>query len=184
MLGLAPAASAQDIFLNGVKVNGLTDQHFEGASVRFDDKGNVHLSIPDVRVHHDAQKTASRKEAPKLRRTYWLVASQTNPGATQYNVDVHVNGQFVTRLVSADARQLTVNVNKFLVPGNNTVVFTAIKDLGKARRSFAEADELTFFLGEGAASGHQITIDRTLVRYTRTAAEVDNDTATFTFLAE
>lgn len=46
-LALAPfGVHAGSIFLNGVKIDGITNQKFEKATVRIDEAGNVHIDAP------------------------------------------------------------------------------------------------------------------------------------------
>ena len=85
---------------------------------------------------------------------------------------------------SADKRQVTLNVTKHLRPGNNVVVFTAIKRIDATRKSFSANDEFSVILGQGKESGNQLTIERTLARYTRTAADVQNHSQTLQITAE
>lgn len=177
---------AADVFINGVKVSGLTSETFDKAQVRFDEKGDVHITVPDVKIRFEGSPTEgsskgavtgrAEAEKPRLSRDYFLISSQTSPGATQYDIEIHINGRFVTRARSADGKQLTIKLNEYLSPGDNTVVFTAVKRLGEGRKSFSRQDEFTLLLGQGEASGQQIIIEKTLVRYSRDASQVDNDT--------
>ncbi|MCP3144926.1 hypothetical protein [Pyxidicoccus xibeiensis] len=47
MLALVPVgALAGSVFLNGVKIDGVTNQKFEKATVRIDEAGNIHIDAP------------------------------------------------------------------------------------------------------------------------------------------
>ncbi|WP_426751460.1 hypothetical protein [Myxococcus sp. Y35] len=47
VLALSPfGAHAGSVFLNGVKIDGVTNQKFEKATVRIDEAGNVHIDAP------------------------------------------------------------------------------------------------------------------------------------------
>ncbi|MFP2928243.1 hypothetical protein ACLESO_24195, partial [Pyxidicoccus sp. 3LG] len=47
VLALAPVgALAGSVFLNGVKIDGVTNQKFEKATVRIDEAGNIHIDAP------------------------------------------------------------------------------------------------------------------------------------------
>lgn len=185
VLAAASSAVAGDVYLNGVKVTGLRDQLFEGADVRFDRKGDVHITIKGVTVQVQGDKSggAQALPAPGLQHTYFLVSSKTNPGMTQYDIQVHINGEFVTKCRSGDT-QLALDVTRFLRPGQNEVVFTAFKDLSGARRAFSADQRFTLILGRGSARGDQIVIERTLATYLRTAADVSNDSHQVTVSAE
>ena len=44
---LAPvSALAASVYLNGVRIDGVTNQKFEKATVRIDEQGNVHIDAP------------------------------------------------------------------------------------------------------------------------------------------
>jgi hypothetical protein len=48
---MAPASAlAASVYLNGVKIDGLTGQKFEKATVRIDEKGDVYIDAPGYRV--------------------------------------------------------------------------------------------------------------------------------------
>jgi hypothetical protein len=176
-------AVAGDVFLNGVKVNGLRDQSFPGADVRFDTSGNIHITVTGVSVElqrdDSAAVRASKRVTPPVKSLYYLISSKTTPGLTQYDIQVHVNGEFVTKCRATD-RQLAMEISRFLRPGRNQVVFTAFKDLSSPRKSFSPDQRFTLLLGKGMARGDQIVIERTLATYVRTAADISNDSVAIT----
>jgi hypothetical protein len=48
---MAPAAAlAGSVYLNGVRIDGVTNQKFEKATVRIDEKGDVHITAPGYAV--------------------------------------------------------------------------------------------------------------------------------------
>jgi hypothetical protein len=64
---MAPAtASAASVYLNGVRIDGVTNQKFEKATVRIDEKGDVHISAPGyaVRVESAPAPVAPRPAPP------------------------------------------------------------------------------------------------------------------------
>jgi hypothetical protein len=185
LLVVASSASAGDVYLNGVKVDGLRDQLFQNADVRFDGKGDVHITVKGVTVQVQGApgSVGQTAAAPGLQHHYFLVSSKTSPGATQYDIQVHINGQFVTKCRSADG-QLAMDVTRFLRPGQNQIVFTAFKNLADARKAFGSDQKFTLILGRGKSRGDQIVIERTLSTYVRTAADVSNDSHAVTVAAD
>ncbi|MBH23727.1 MAG: hypothetical protein CMH57_04530 [Myxococcales bacterium] len=191
VLATATTAAAVDVYLNGVKVNGITSQDFEDVDVRFDEKGDVHITVDGVKVQM-VDKLQRDKDAGAVGRSatssatlahkYWLISDQSARGMAQYDIDVHINGQYVTR-VKNDAPQVVLEVTRYLVPGRNTVVFTAIKSIPDQRRSFSPDHHITLLLGEGSRDTKQLTIDRSLVEYKRMANQVENHTETMVFEA-
>lgn len=183
---VAPA-HAVDVYLNGAKVDGaLRDQTFKGAEVRFDAKGDVHITIKGVKVHVVEQRADGQGSAvqqrPALTQRYWMVFQTNKPGKVQYTFEVHINGKLAVR-ADGKRRQMVEDVSKLLMPGTNTVVVTAIKDLSGGRQSLSPDDTFSLLLGEGSGAGDQLTIDKTLFRYERFASQVDNHTQTFTVKA-
>jgi hypothetical protein len=184
-LAAAPPALAQargDVYLNGVKVNNtLSNQRFDKAEVVFDARGDVYITVPGVKVFtEDAAR--SQQALPAIpAKTWWLVAQQSAPGMTQYDIEVHVNGKLVKR-VKNDEPQEVIDLASFLKPGQNEVSFTAIKDLAQTRRSFDAAHTFEIVIGQGAEQGPQgLVISSVAARYRRSAADVDNHTATARF---
>ena len=89
------------VFLNGVNIDTLRSQKFEKCNaVRIDDRGDVHLDCPGYQV--EAQAAPAPAQVPAalaaaITRRYWLVTEENDGAATQYEVDVFVNGVQVLR---------------------------------------------------------------------------------------
>ena len=45
-----PALAAGAVYLNGVRIDGVTNQKFEKATVRIDEKGDVHIDVVGFKV--------------------------------------------------------------------------------------------------------------------------------------
>ena len=178
LLSALPASAST--FLNGVNVDGVTNQTFENCTVSLDDRGNVHITAKGYEIHAMQPKTLTPQTPPPpppVTKHYFLIAEAE--GDSQYDVDVFINSVFVKRILSTDA-QLTLEVSKYLVSGRNTVHFTAVKNLKEGRKSIKRQDTLKIHLGEGAQTPETIVLDQVLIEYMRTAAEItnfDNDTA-------
>ena len=182
LMMIGATAQAADVFLNGVRVNGLSNQSFEDASIRFDAKGDVHITVKNVKVQMVEQSSGVQQKpaVAVLQKRYWLVGNQTVRGMTQYNVDVHINGQLVTRFKNNEMQQVK-EVTKYLLKGKNTVVFTAMKSIKDQRLSFSPEHAISILIGEGDDEGKQLTINRSMAEYKRFATQVENHTATETF---
>ncbi|MBZ4416645.1 hypothetical protein [Myxococcus sp. RHSTA-1-4] len=77
-LALAPmGALAGSVYLNGVKIDGVTNQKFEKATVRIDEAGNVHIDAPG----YAARVTAVTPAAPAAPVTASAAASAPVTGA-------------------------------------------------------------------------------------------------------
>jgi hypothetical protein len=62
---MAPAtALAASVYLNGVRIDGVTNQKFEKATVRIDDKGDVHINAPGYAVRVESAPAPMAAPAP------------------------------------------------------------------------------------------------------------------------
>ncbi|HVG64413.1 MAG TPA: hypothetical protein VNA24_37975 [Hyalangium sp.] len=62
---MAPAtASAASVYLNGVRIDGVTNQKFEKATVRIDEKGDVHINAPGYAVRVESAPAPAASVAP------------------------------------------------------------------------------------------------------------------------
>jgi len=201
---LLPGAgrAAPTISLNGVPIDGVVSQRFDNVSVVIDEQGNLNIVArgyavaraesglpaghappavpvaPALSPRPPAASTVPASAAAdlKLSRRYFVVAEQSEPGITEYDVSVFVNGRWVRELRS-DGDSEPFEVTRFLAPGSNKVTLVATKRLvGSARRSTSREATLRVILGEGSAGGGTVYLEVPLVSMTRTAA----DTETFT----
>jgi len=160
----ASAAHAQDIYLNGVKIERLRNQNFDHAQLRFDDKGDLHITVEGVQVLRKAEGELPAQ--PLVSQQYWLI-SQTTPAA-RCEVEVYLNARFVVKTRS-DGAPLAMDVSRYLSPGHNTITFRAAPLDGG---SLQQGDDTRFrvFLGAGQGGAGQLIIEDTLVTYERTAS--------------
>jgi hypothetical protein len=181
---LSSSTATASIFLNGVNIDGAVNQTIENCTVKIDDKGNVLIIAKGYEVRSTiAPPPKPTAPAPEpVTKQYFLVAQASTPALAQYDVDVFINHVWVKRVVSTES-QLVLDVSKHLRKGNNTVHFTAKKNLGEGRKSEAAAHSLTLHLGEGAVANATVVIDRPLIEYVRTAAELQTFDDDFVIVA-
>jgi hypothetical protein len=191
------------VFLNGVKIDGVTNQTFRGCDVTIDSSGNVLITAKGYRVERSETKTEnggapgqtvivqqseigpSPSQAPsRPSRRYFLVSMQNRTGATQYDVDVIVNGKFVGTIRSKEM-QVIKEITGWVHEGGNQVVMAAKKNYGGgARVSSSVADYFKIILGEGTENAGKVTLENPLVEFKRTADETSNPTQEFSFKAK
>lgn len=205
---LVPAtALATDIYVNGVRLTFLAGVTLPNATVRFDERGNVHITAPGYRLveqrHDGTERTlgdagtststpTSPPSPPEARpspdtrpipaaitRRYFVVAETNAPGQVQYNVDVMINGTLFRTYRDTPARVID-DITSRLRPGPNEVHMIARR---VGRRSSAATDYLRLTVGEGRAEGTTAVIDTTLVRFQRGANEVRTVEQTFSVFA-
>jgi hypothetical protein len=189
---LAPTAVfAAQLSINGVpigkvdlKVQGLENITFEKCTtMKVEPNGDVKIDCPgyDLQGALPAQPAEPVKPATpatpqvKVTKRYWLVTSQTQPGATQFDVDVYVNGKWAQRFKNDEAQKV-FELSKYLVQGPNKIIFAATKNLADARKSTSADAQYRFVLGEGDIAGANLRIDKVLLDLKRTAAEGENVT--------
>jgi hypothetical protein len=176
LAGAAPAFAGPTVSLNGVSIEGLTNQRFENCVVTIDAQGNVNIEAKGYAakpVVEPASPGAPAAAAERVTRRYFLSTEQTEPGATQYDIGVFINGRWVRELKSADPKAV-FEVTRFLRPGANKVVLAATKRIGDERASSSPDAVYRVVIGEGTVSGDRISIQKPLVEMTRNAAETQD----------
>jgi len=181
-LTAAAAEAERSVYLNGARIDGVTEQTIRGADIRFDSMGNVHIKATGYRVQPQGDGTMV-PSAPKLASRYWLFSSKAKPGATGYEVEIFINGHFVRKVRSHDA-QVIQEVSGYLQPGKNIIHFKAAKDAKRPETSKSPADFFKLIVGVGDTKGEQLVIQRTLVEYRRTAKETGSFDDEYTFAAK
>ena len=180
---LSLPVSAAEVFVNGVNVDGLTNHTFEKVTVRLDEKGNVQIDAPGYSVKKVtiAGDKPAREEGV-ITQKYFLVTEQSPPGATEYEIDVFLNGKFLRTLKSGD-EQLVNDISKQLKPGKNQVIVQARKRYADPMVPKSQSRNAVFrvIIGEGTASHDQVTIEKQVVTFTRTAADTNDTTQEFSF---
>lgn len=114
-------------------------------------------------------------------RRYFLVTQQSQPDATQYDVSVFINSQWI-REVRSSEENLVMEVTKFLRLGPNKVTLEARKRSGDRHGSSPDAT-LRVIVGEGTAQGNDVTIDDPVVDMRRNAAETESFTEEYSLVA-
>jgi hypothetical protein len=201
---LAPeVASASSIFLNGINIDGVTNQAFNNCTVIIDAQGNIFITAkgyavaaPGAGAQAPGIPGAALPTAPApavapvpvavptvaatpvVTQRYWLVTEKAAPGMTQYDIDLFVNSKFVRRFLD-DEEHVVLEITKFLQPGQNKLVLMAKKNLGAGRRSASPQHFFRVIIGEGDSGGRNVMINRKLVDYKRTALETTDQTDEF-----
>ncbi len=188
----AEAQAQRRIYLNGVDLTNteVTNQEFDSCTVRFDKDGNLHITAPGLEI----KKQPKKKQAParssseaahgKLDKSYFLVSNETQRGATHYDVAVYINGRRVTTIRS-NAKPAAMDVTRFVKPGKNEIRFFATKKGAKpgdrAGKAAPRDAQLVIKVGEGKAKGDEVTVTKSLLKYTRAASEHSTYDHTYRF---
>ncbi len=198
--GAAAHAHAASVTLNGVNIDGVTNQKFENCTVVIDERGNVNIQAKGYAVKGAPDAPKGEKAPPpggsqtvaqgpskpadvrpgapgKLTRRYFIATDHARPG-TQYDLAIFINAQWI-REVKAAEPQVVMEITKYLRPGPNKVTLAATKRIGGDRLSYSSDVQLKVVIGEGNVGGDHVMIDQPLVEAARTAAEVDDKTEEF-----
>jgi hypothetical protein len=181
------SAGAVSVYLNGVNIDGVTNQKFENCTVELDARGNVLIKAKGYQVQVQqgatpppqqpvAQPPVQAQPPPPpmgatLSRRYFMVTEMNFPGMVQYEVDIFINSVWVKKVWDDEDQRLYFEVTRYLRPGRNVVHFTATKMQTGPRRSNAPGHFFKVVLGEGNIGGDTVMIDNPLLEYRRNASE-------------
>lgn len=173
-LGAASTADARSIYLNGVRIDGVTDQVFENCTVRIDGTGSVHIEAKGYKVQKvDADIATGGPGGEPVQETYWLVVDETAPGRVQWDLDVLVNGR-LARKIPWQAAAAQVDVTRFLYQGSNRIHFRARRNLTQPRISYSPDDRIRLRVAAGRKEGNRLVLTRVLTEFTLSAAQTDS----------
>jgi len=203
----ASASAGPSVTLNGVPIDGATDQRIENATVVIDARGDIHIVAKGYAVRGDggvvppatpppvsppaappaagAPPAATVPAVPAPPAVAAAPAALTRRyflasehGAPGTGFDVAI---FINaqwiREVKANESQVVMEITRYLRPGANRVVLAASR---RAERPSTSKDVvLRVVIGEGNIGGGHVMIENTLVELVRTAAEAENRSEEF-----
>jgi hypothetical protein len=175
-LALLSVPAQAGVFLNGVNIDGVTNQKFENVTVEIDAKGNILITAKGFDVKAAPPKTKPKAASPgaaPVTKRYFLVSETNAPGMPQYEVDVFINSVWVKRISHKDP-QTVIEISKHLKQGPNTMHLTATKVVKGKRTSASPQHYLRVIVGEGNMGGNQVMIDKALLEQKYTAADTDS----------
>lgn len=105
---------AVEIFINGEKVTGITDQEIKNCSVAIDKDGNIFINAPDVKIV---------KDTDKLTKEYYASISFSTP--LQNDFTLIVNGKIAGKVKKGEKESM-LKLNSFLQKGENIISYTSL----------------------------------------------------------
>lgn len=180
---LSMPAWAVEVYVNGVNVDGLTNHSFEKVNVRLDEKGNVQIDAPGYSVKKVTVNGGEKASTEGvITQKYFLVTEQNPPGMTEYEIDLFLNGKFLRTLRSGE-EQLVTDITRQLKPGKNQVIVQAKKRYGDPMvpKSSNRNHVFRVIIGEGTTNHDQVTVEKQLMTFVRTAADTNDTTQEFSF---
>ena len=187
LLGTALPASAASVYLNGVKIDGVTNQEFKGCTVKIDAHGNIHIEARGYAVKGAKAangQTPRGKVGDPVALRYWLVTEKSQPGRTQFDIDIFINNVWVRKLLDEE-EHIVFDITKYLKVGPNRVHFLAKKTVGDSGPvSVSPEDFFRVVIGPGDSGGRNVVLSKKLVDYRRTADEQKDFNELFKIVAE
>ena len=149
-------AQGRSVYLNGVKIDGLTGRTFKNCTVKLDAKGDVHIIAPQYKVQvvptgvgaaggarparpAAAPPTPGRTPTPATappagRRVvgsppaarYVLVVQRTQKHGSGYALTIKANGVLVTKVLVGE-EQRVLDLTPYLKKGSNDISIAASK---------------------------------------------------------
>lgn len=105
---------AADIFINGVKVTGITDTEIKNCTVVIDKNGNILISAPDVKI---------LKDNGKMAKEYFASISFSAP--LQNDFIISVNGKPALTIAKGETESL-LELNSFFQKGENLISYSSL----------------------------------------------------------
>ena len=183
-------AFAGSIYLNGTRIDGVTNQKFDNVTVEIDAYGNVHITAKGYAVQGAKAATDAKAGPQEVKgpvgqpptRRYWVVTEKI-PSKTQYDIDLFINGKWVRKSLD-DEKHTVLEVTTHLKTGPNKLIFRAKKTIDGQRVSQSPQHYFRIVVGEGKVGGRNVMITRTLVDYRRTALETQDFSDEFVLSAQ
>lgn len=106
--------SAADVFINGVKVTGITDTEIKNCSVVIDKNGNLLITAPDVKI---------LKEQDKMKKEYFASISFSAPLPNDFTISV--NGKPALTIIKGETESL-LELNSSFQKGENIISYSSL----------------------------------------------------------
>jgi hypothetical protein len=163
-------AFAGNVFVNGVSVDQLRGQTFEGATVTVASNGDVYVTAPGYRIQAPDAPLVDYNPpvpppVPPLKPTpppvavappHWWLVTEDN-GSKGHTVQVYLNDALVQTVKSGDA-QTIADLSKYMLPGQNRVriMSDSVSAAGGA---------LYVYVGKGSNESGTVVLEKPEIQY-------------------
>jgi len=104
---------AVDVYINGVKVDDMKSQNLKNCEVKFDEKGDIHISSPDIKIVREGE----------VDKEYF--ASITLTGSSyEKELKLFINGKEVIKL-EAGSKGTVSKITPHIKKGDNQIMIVA-----------------------------------------------------------
>lgn len=178
------SALAADVYINGtyVEPRSMAGVRLAGASVRFDEQGNMYIDAPGYKVQAATPAPAPTSRPPTIAPptpavTYgrWWIVTE-DQGSVGHLVDVYINGQLATTIRSGQAAPL-VEISKWLHLGSNQILI-------RSTSTNASGGPMMVFAGAGSTENGKFDMPSPTVEYGLAASRKGNYQREYTLLVD
>lgn len=136
MMISTPAAAQQagkKIFINDIDLAAylITDVELKCVNIKFDSKGNLYIIAPGYSFEAlgGSKEPAKAAEQDKATNFYLVTFPKPDRADAGYDIDVHVNGKFVRRVLGGKEQEV-VDITSYFRQGSNEVSFLSVRRKG------------------------------------------------------
>ena len=157
---------ARSVFVNGVDISIVRNQTFKNATVRIDDKGDVHIKAPGYKIEvvDDPGKDVAADPPAAIpgktsEQRFYLVTKPSVDGRAQYDFVIRVNG-VERKVIAAGTPQVIMEITDWLDSGSNSVELIARKSIQGERTSISKTEVAEVIIGAGHVEAGVVKIDK------------------------
>ena len=164
------AADERKVYLNGIDLADVDvrGHSFQGAEVRFDKEGNVHITVKGLQIGTSDGAKGDGSKDKKLGNKHFLVVKPVQKNGGRYAISVYINGQ-LAKLVKGTPQTQVVDVTRYIKKGDNTVRLVSARSL--VDKKAIPSEDLELVIGRGVRKSGTVLIQRAHVEYRRRATE-------------
>jgi hypothetical protein len=172
-LAMLPSTAGAETYINGKQIRGVTNLTLENCSVTFNSRGDVYINAPGYNVAPTAAMGSNAGTANSsvslLSSRYFLFVQTNRPGVIPVDFEILVDGKAIKTVTASDA-QLVQEMTIFFKPGTNKLT---IRALPTNRPASSAADTFSIVVGKGSPNQGSLEIEKVLLTYTRTGADME-----------
>lgn len=123
------------IFINDIDLAAylITDVELKCVNIKFDSKGNLYIIAPGYSFEALGSSKAPDKgtavEQDKATHFYLVTFPKPDRADAGYDIDVHINGKFVRRVLGGKDQEV-VDITSYFRQGTNEVSFLSVRRKG------------------------------------------------------
>ena len=167
------SADERKVFLNGIDLVDVDvrGHQFKGCEVRFDDQGNVHITVKGLKIGTTADRDQATKPTDKrLGKKHFLVIKPVRKNGDKYRLSVYINGKLF-KVVKGLPQMQVHDITRLVKSGDNTVRLVSARSVAGKTKG-APSDDLEIVVGRGRLENGTVLIQVPHVEYRRQSSDV------------